>query len=144
VHNPTPVTSRFFPTLLLASVVLGACGGDDDRPAYWSYISPAIIQPNCATGSCHSRGAAIAHLDLSTADDGWEDLRNQRLPPVQGAAMDRANAARQLIVPGNPAQSRMVNMLRAYGAERMPPDRPLAEADIVLIEKWVLAGAVNE
>jgi hypothetical protein len=138
------VTLRFFPTLLLASVVLGGCGGDDTRPAYWSYISPAIIQPNCATGSCHNRGTAIAHLDLSTADAGYDDLMRQRLPPAPGAMPGRTEVTRRLVIPGNPAQSRLVNMLRAFGAERMPPDRPLPEADIELIEKWVLEGATNE
>jgi hypothetical protein len=32
-------------------------------------------------------------------------------------------------------------MLRARNATRMPPDRPLPEADIRLIERWIRAGA---
>jgi hypothetical protein len=124
------------------------CGGlDDNRPPEWSYISPAIIQSNCATSSCHSRGAAVAGLDLSTAEAGWKDLREQTLPPVRGAPtgpMGRSSVPRQLVLPGNPGQSRVVNMLRAFGAARMPPDRPLAEADIRLIEDWILAGANND
>ena len=32
-------------------------------------------------------------------------------------------------------------MLRAQGAARMPPDRPLPEADIELVERWILNGA---
>lgn len=32
-------------------------------------------------------------------------------------------------------------MMRARGAQRMPPDRPLPLADIELIEGWILAGA---
>jgi hypothetical protein len=35
-------------------------------------------------------------------------------------------------------------MLRADGAERMPPDRPMAESDIQLIERWILNGAKND
>jgi hypothetical protein len=35
-------------------------------------------------------------------------------------------------------------MLRADGANRMPPDRPLAEADVVLIERWILNGAQKD
>jgi hypothetical protein len=31
--------------------------------------------------------------------------------------------------------------LRARDLPRMPPDRPLAEADIELIERWILNGA---
>ena len=50
-------------------------------------------------------------------------------------------AFRPLVTPYNPSQSRLVNMLRARGADRMPPDRPLPEADIRLIELWILDGA---
>jgi hypothetical protein len=35
-------------------------------------------------------------------------------------------------------------MLRARGANRMPPDRPFAEADIALVEEWILRGARND
>jgi hypothetical protein len=144
VVNSAFVTPRFVPTLLLASVVLGGCGGEENRPAAWSYLSPAIIQPNCATGSCHSRGTAVARLDLSTAEEGWKDLTQQRLPTVVGGDPMRNQAPRPLVIPGNPTQSRMLNMLRAFGADRMPPDRPLPEADILLIERWILQGATNE
>ncbi|MBC8132927.1 MAG: hypothetical protein H7X95_08090 [Deltaproteobacteria bacterium] len=34
-----------------------------------------------------------------------------------------------------------MNMLRARAAPRMPPDRPLSEVDIRLIEAWILNGA---
>jgi hypothetical protein len=120
------------------------CGGDDNRPAEWSYISPAIIQPNCATSSCHSRGAAVAGLDLSTAEAGWKDLMEQKLPNVKGAGAGRDQQPRRLVIPGNPEESRLVNMLHAFGSSRMPPDRPLADADIKLIEEWVLAGASDD
>lgn len=135
------MTSRSVRFLLVGAVVVTGCGGVDNRPPEWSYISPAIIQPNCATSSCHSRGAAVAGLDLSTADAGYKDLLEQRLPQVPGAPMGRTDVPRSLVIPGNPGQSRVVNMLRAFGAARMPPDRPLAEADIALIEDWILAGA---
>ena len=32
-------------------------------------------------------------------------------------------------------------MLRARNAPRMPPDCPLPEADIELVERWILNGA---
>ena len=42
----------------------------------------------------------------------------------------------------NPDQSKLVNMLRARGtAARMPPDRPMSEADISLVESWISFGA---
>jgi hypothetical protein len=86
----------------------------------------------------------VAGLDLSTAEAGYNDLLKQRLPKPPGAPDLRVDVPRQLVIPGNPGQSRIVNMMRAFGAARMPPDRPLAEADITLIEEWILAGAKND
>jgi hypothetical protein len=144
VHNLVPVTPHWIRILVVSSVGLIGCGGEEDRPATWSYLSPAIIQPNCATSSCHSKGAAVAGLDLSTVKDGYDSLFNQKLAPVMGGLPTRPQVTRRLVTPGNPTESRIVNMMRAYGAARMPPDRPLAEADIALVEQWILAGANND
>jgi hypothetical protein len=125
--------------LVLASVT-GACGSEEDlRDPVWGYISPAIIQPNCATSSCHSKAVAAAGLDLSTLNEGWDSLRNLTLAPRSGATPPR-----NLVLPGNPDESRVMHMLRADGARRMPPDRPLAGADVALIEQWILNGAKND
>jgi hypothetical protein len=121
------------------AAVTGACGSEEDvRDPVWGYISPAIIQPNCATSSCHSSGAAVAGLDLSTVDNGYESLLNLKLAP---RGTKKLEPSRAIVNPFNPQESRVVHMLRATGARRMPPDRPLAESDIRLIEQWILAGA---
>ena len=46
-----------------------------------------------------------------------------------------------LVKPYDPANSLLVNMLRARDAPRMPPDRSLTEPDIRLIERWISNGA---
>ncbi len=140
------MNDRFLGALAL-SVVLGACGGEENRPASWSYISPAIIQPNCATSSCHSKGAAVAGLDLSGTTAGYKSLFEQRIPSNRPSNLTKApdpQPLRPLVVKGNPAHSRLLNMMRGIGANLMPPDRPLAEADIDLVEKWILEGADND
>lgn len=120
--------------------VSAGCG--DERPASWSYISPAIIQPNCATSSCHSRAAAAAGLDLSDATGGYRSLLDQRLPAGRPMANYLGkDPPRQLVSKGHPTQSRLLNMLRGIGANVMPPDRPLPGADIDLVEQWILEGA---
>lgn len=125
---------------LLPLLALGAsCGGPDDRPPVWRYISPVIIAPNCATAGCHDHLAAVAGLDLSTPAAGYRSLTALTLPTAQYAGKSRA-----LIESGNPDESHLVRMLRAEGVARMPPDRPLAEADIRLIERWILDGAAND
>jgi hypothetical protein len=139
VMTRVPVLWVFF-----AVGVVGCGGVEDDREAIWGYISPAIVQPNCATSSCHSRGAAVAGLNLSTTDDGYKSLLMLHLPPRPGAMPTDTPPVRGLVTPGNPDESRVVNMLRGDGARRMPPDRPLAEADIRLIERWILDGALKD
>lgn len=137
-----------------------ACGGDDTRPAEWGYIAPVILAPTCATVSCHSEAAAVAGLDLSTPDKGYRSLLEGKVvikrdfeDPHEDDVEDCADApataqeclsTRPLVNPGFPDQSRVVRMLRAEGANRMPPDRPLPEADIALIERWIAEGASDE
>jgi hypothetical protein len=131
---------------------LPGCGGED-RPATWAYISPVILQPNCATGSCHSPAAAVDGLDFSTPDRGYASLTKLWVWYVNPAREGQPGCGhadgkviceeqfRPLVTPYDPWQSRLVNVLRGRDAPRMPPDRPLDEADIRLIEQWILAGA---
>lgn len=140
-------------TLLIGALLLAAaCGDVDDRPFVWGYISPAILQPNCAAASCHSRETAVAGLDFSDPDRGYHSLMDQEVlvATPQGSpesGCQQVGAAtfcphpRPLVIPYDPDQSRLINVLRARGAPRMPPDRPLPSADITLIESWILDGA---
>jgi hypothetical protein len=133
--------------------VFGAGCGSDDRPHAWGYISPAILQPTCATPSCHSRAVAVAGLDFSDPDRGYHSLTGVSVyvavsPDAADGGACESSAGRTLclrprplVIPYDPTQSRLVNMLRARGAPRMPPDRPLSEPDIALIERWILDGA---
>jgi len=140
--------------MLASLMILGAgCGKTDDRPYVWAYLSPVIFQPQCATASCHSRGAAVAGLDFSTPERGYRSLTGLHSwvatpsasptdPSCQQAGSTWLCAeARPFVVPYAPGESRLVAMLRAHDAPRMPPDRPLPEPDIRLVERWILNGA---
>jgi len=129
-----------------------ACGSYDGRPAEWEYISPVILQPNCATSSCHSRAAAVAGLDFSDSERGYISLTRLRYQIVDRYATGEhctptsetvvcRGSYRPLVMPYNPTQSRLVHLLRKRTPPRMPPDRPLLEADVRLIESWILLGA---
>ena len=150
MRQPTAAASCLGLSLTLAA----GCGDAvDRRPATWGYISPAILQPNCATVSCHSTAAAAAGLDFSDPDRGYQSLTGLSvliLDPTQKEDKDCMKVGntvacrrefRPMVVPFNPDQSRVVHMLRARNAARMPPDRPLPEPDIALIERWILNGA---
>jgi hypothetical protein len=147
-------------TLIGAVAFMGSvgCSQVDNRPAEWAYISPAIFQPNCDTTSCHSPAAAVSGLDFSTPENGYASLTQLWVwvvvPPDGGTAPAPGTPCairngtkvceyqeRPLVTRYDPAGSRLVNMLRARNAPRMPPDRPLPEADIALVERWILNGA---
>jgi hypothetical protein len=133
-------TTRVLSFIVLLVAGASGCGGtEDNREPVWGYIAPAIIAPNCATSSCHSQGSAVAGLDLSTASAAYRSLLQLHLPPILGVLV----TTRPLVNPYNPDESRLMNMLRASGTWRMPPDRPLAEGDIDLIARWIALGAQN-
>ncbi|HEY6475453.1 MAG TPA: hypothetical protein VI456_02665 [Polyangia bacterium] len=106
------------------------CGGTkDDRPPQWSFISATIIEPSCATVNCHS---AITHqggVDLSNAQIGYETL------------VKNSGGMTFYVYPKYPQYSQLITLLNATGSLRMPPDNPLPQADIALIEQWISDGA---
>jgi hypothetical protein len=46
-----------------------------------------------------------------------------------------------VVVPGKPDESRLIEAVRYKGDLQMPPDKPLAEAQVAILEKWVQLGA---
>src|SRR4051812_22685326 len=99
--------------LALASAALIGCGGTDDRPARWSFIAPAIIEPSCATVSCHSSVAQRGGMVLEPRDVAYQYL-----------------VERFFVIRGDASASEVVALLRGQGSRRMPPDFALPEVDI--------------
>jgi hypothetical protein len=104
--------------------LVAGCGGADNRPPRWSFIAPTIIEPSCATASCHAAVAQRAGVALDPPDTAYQTL-----------------VGRSFVIPGHPEESELVALLRAQGSQRMPPDFPLPEVDIELIEQWITMGA---
>lgn len=48
---------------------------------------------------------------------------------------------RNFVVPGDPTRSKLMYLLRGEEVRNMPPDVPLPDIDIELIEEWILRGA---
>ena len=61
-------------------------------PASWEYISPVILQPSCATSSCHSRAAAVAGLDFSNPERGYISLTRLKVWVVDPTRHRRLHA----------------------------------------------------
>ena len=110
-------------------VLAGGCGSADYGPekAKWSFISATIIEPSCATVNCHSAITHQGNVDLSAREIGYLTLVNGQFTKNDG----------------DPATSTLVTLLNAQGSMRMPPDNPLSQADIQLIETWISNGALD-
>jgi hypothetical protein len=151
VHNSVPMSPGHSLTRILgvvrvcvaigSSLWLSGCGGaDDQRPAQWSYIYPAIIEPSCATASCHSDFTRRAGVNFGTSDEAYFQLTQRHfvvqcaVPPVTPDPTCLARA---------PGDSEVVHLMRAEGASRMPPDFAMPDVDITLIETWITKDALQ-
>jgi len=133
--NPLSRLSMSALAFALGTAAIGCGTANDDRPADWSYISAAIIQPNCATANCHSALSARSGVDLSTAKLGWTALVK---PAPSGKPGEYNNP---FLTPGDSAHSSLHFLLRGQGTRRMPPDSVLPVDDLKLIDKWIDEGA---
>jgi|HubBroStandDraft_2_1064218.scaffolds.fasta_scaffold510665_2 hypothetical protein len=137
MHNPPMIFPRLAclaAAAALSILATGCNGSSDDRPATWSFISATITEPSCATVNCHS---AITHqggVDLSSRQAGYQALVGNN---GDGGFLT------YYVFPGNSQQSPVVKLMNAVGSIRMPPDNPLPEADIQLIEAWINQGALD-
>jgi hypothetical protein len=127
MHNPPMIPGRRFLLVVAAAALIGCGSATDERPAKWSFISATIIQPSCATVNCHSEVAQRAGVDLHDRASGFRDL-----------------VGRGFVLPVDEmSRSALEYLMRGWGSLRMPPDQPLPDADIRLINQWISDGAAN-
>lgn len=130
----------------LGALAMVACASPTDRPARWSYIHAAILEPSCATATCHSRLTAIAGVDLSSSDSAYTVL----LGVPCGGDVDDIGAPRNYVTPGSADYSTLMYQLRGQSADGtryrdvMPPDLRLPSHEIELIARWIDEGATCE
>jgi hypothetical protein len=115
--------------LAAAAAVVASCAVDPRDPS-WPQISTSIIAPSCGTAGCHSALAGTAGIVLDSADAGYASL------------VDPPDGLGPFVVAGD-LESPLLYLLRGDEVGRMPPDGPLPDADIALIEAWILAGAAR-
>ncbi|MBK9036847.1 MAG: hypothetical protein IPL61_37290 [Myxococcales bacterium] len=113
---------------LTAALAAGGCAADtDERPAEFPYIVKAILEPSCATATCHSAQTAAEGLDFSSLAAAQDTFDSRALAP-------------QTV---DPNDSELLFILTTSGEKRMPVDSPMPDADIALIERWIIAGAAR-
>ncbi len=112
--------------LSVCLLLVAACGTTpDDRPPTVEVVALSVLAPSCGQVQCHSTATYIqgyAFDTLDTAKDALRDIARVRTG-------------------GTSATTRIIEVLRATGGQRMPPDSPLAEQDIQLVEAWIDSGS---
>jgi len=125
--SPRPDRARTFALAcsLAASLASGAlaagCGTTDDRPATLEVVALEVLAPTCGTPQCHSTTTRLEGLAFDTLATARSSLRELGVTGGRGGEL--------------------LEVLREDGDERMPPDMPMFEQDVALIEKWIAAGA---
>ncbi len=139
------MTAKFLIPFTLAA--LAGCGGEttsDFEPvvpeARFASIYAEVLSPSCASfASCHSSVGKAGGCDLSPMK-------------AYGALVGTESVqapGKTLVVAGDPDASFLVAKLRGHLEEgegdRMPlGNPPLSEAQILAIEAWIAAGALND
>ncbi len=117
----------------LIALGLGASGvhaaGPDEaaRPEFYTTKVQPIFQANCYR--CHGGMNHRGGLNIATR-----------------AGMMKGGHDGAVLVPGDPAKSLLVRLIRHEGPQNdpmpMPPKAKLSDADIATVERWVRAGAI--
>jgi len=114
---------------LVSLLAVGVAGcADDDRPATFDYIHPAIIVANCTTSACHVENNAEADFyNFSDRESACADLSKAKYRPDPDD-------------PGSPSRLFLLLTGDYPNSLTMPPDRRLPDPDIELIERWMQDG----
>jgi hypothetical protein len=127
-------------------ILAQGCGSEQEvRPAQWSFIYPAIIQPSCATASCHSDFTRRSGVNFGYSDEAYFQLVCRHFVVSCATTCPGQPAPDPTMCPGRAVQdSQLLNQLTANGAPRMPPDFALPDVDIQLISTWIADGAKQD
>ena len=121
-------------------------GGDGWRGAGWVGVANGGCAGGCEQTSVLHREGEADHCDeLRQVPSGYEPQRRAE-PADQGDDM-KGGRDGVVIVPGDPANSLLVKLIRHEGPANDPMPMPskapkMSDADIATIEQWVKAGAV--
>jgi mono/diheme cytochrome c family protein len=114
----------------LISLQIGQVGAQEDasKPEFYTAKVKPIFDENC--GRCHEGVNHRGGLNIDTRENL---LKGGKDGPA--------------IVPGDPANSLLVKLIRHEGPAddpmNMPPNKPkISDADIATVTAWVKAGAV--
>ncbi len=134
------VGSTWLRTGIGIAILLAGCDAANDRAARWPYVHAAIVRPSCTSSNCHSKLGSQGGVDLSTSDAAYVLFTGR----VCGAPDHPGAPPGNFVRPGHPESSELMHLLRGDGGAIMPPDSPLPDVEIDLVERWILEGATCE
>jgi cytochrome c len=112
---------------LRANKVQAAAQDEAARPEFYTTKVQPIFQANCYR--CHGGMNHRGGLNIATR-----------------AGMMKGGHDGAVLVPGDPAKSLLVRLIRHEGPQNdpgpMPPKAKLSDAEIATVERWVRAGAI--
>jgi cytochrome c len=112
---------------LRANKVQAAAQDEAARPEFYTTKVQPIFQANCYR--CHGGMNHRGGLNIATR-----------------AGMMKGGHDGTVLVPGDPAKSLLVRLIRHEGPQidpgPMPPKAKLSDAEIATVERWVRAGAI--
>jgi hypothetical protein len=109
--------------------VLAACGTEPDtRPETADDVITAVLEPKCGRAGCH------------TSDTAPHELVFDTIPHSLDAFGKPCRDGGTLVLPSDVNGSCLYTVVVDTNRP-MPPDRPLANADVDLIKSWIAAGA---
>jgi hypothetical protein len=115
-----PAMTRWLAAAIAASLWLAGGGtSPDDRPATFEFVSVEVLAPACATVACHSTSTNLNGFAFDTLPASREALR-------------------RLVIPGNAQGSQLIDVITRG---KMPPNEPMADQDVALLEAWINNGA---
>lgn len=153
MHNSQFYPGRAFLMSLIASGMLGACGGGNGSgeapppeeppppsPPFgptFSEIQDELFTPTCAVSGCHTGGAAPQGLRLDEANS-YSLL----------VGVDSAEVPSILrVAPGDPDNSYLIQKLEGTASvgDQMPlGGPPLSQATVDVVRQWITDGAIDD
>ncbi|MEP7363084.1 MAG: PSD1 and planctomycete cytochrome C domain-containing protein [Acidobacteriota bacterium] len=108
--------------LVLMAVCVPAWAQNAADPSYFTQKVEPILTSRCL--GCHNQKLSLASFSMASRESLIKG--GKRGPEV---------------VPGKPAESRLIDVVKHTGDLRMPPGKKLPDAEIAILESWVAAGA---